>query len=198
MTRARFLLAGGVAVPIVYFSNLIVAEVQSPTVDPWSQLPSDLGVASVAWAPVFNAGLIAVGLAAAAGAVGLFLGLRRIGANVVLSAITGLAMLVAAFVMAMAGVFPLPNPLHYGFYLLPIGMLTPLFAAIALGAARDAGRERTIIFTGFVAIIGIVAATETVEGLVVRETIGMWARGLALIAFSTIAFVCLSVMRRVG
>lgn len=197
MTRARVLLAGGVAVPVIYFANLIVAEVRSPAVDPWSQLPSDLGVASVAWAPVFNAGLIAVGLAAVAGAAGLFFGLRRIGANILLSAMTGVAMLVAGFVMAMAGLFPLPNPLHYGFNLLPIGMLTPLFATIALGAAKDAWRERAIIFAGFVAIISIVVASETVEGLVVRENAGMWARGLALIAFSTIAFVCLSVMRRV-
>lgn len=149
------------------------------------------------WAPVFNAGLVAVGLASAAGALGLFLGLREIGANIVLSAVTGAAMLVAAFVMAMAGLFPLPNPLHHGFNLLPIGMLTPLFAAIALRAAKGAGRERAIIFAGFVAIISIVTASETIKGLVVRETVGMWARGLGLVAFSTIAFVCLSVMRRV-
>ena len=197
MTRERILLAGGVAVPIIYFANLIVAEVLSPEVDPWSQLPSDLGVAGVAWAPVFNAGLVAVGLAAAAGAVGLFLGLRQIGANIVLSGLTGAVMLVAGFVMAMAELFPLPDPLHYGFNLLPIGMLTPLFAALALGAAKDAARDRAIIFAGFVAIVSLVVATGSIAGLVTRETVGLWSRGLGLVAFSTIAFVCLSVMRRV-
>jgi hypothetical membrane protein len=73
---ARALLTAGVAVPIIYFTNLIVAEIQTPEVDPWSQLPSDLGVAGLAWAGVFNAGLIAVGAAVTLGAIGLFLGLR--------------------------------------------------------------------------------------------------------------------------
>jgi len=69
---ARLLLGAGMAVPIIYFTNLFVAEIQTPGVDPWSQLPSDLGVAGLAWAPVFNAGLIAVGAAAALGRSGCF------------------------------------------------------------------------------------------------------------------------------
>jgi hypothetical membrane protein len=197
MKSARLLLAGGVAMPIIYFANLIVAEIRTPEVDPWSQLPSDLGVAGLAWAGVFNAGLIATGLAAAAGAIGLFLGLRQIGANIFLSAFAGGAMFVAGIVMAMAGLFPLPNPLHYGFNLLPVGMLTPLFAALALGVAKDAGRQRAIIFAGFVAIIAIVIASESIKGLVTRETVGLWSRALGFIAFSTIAYACFSVMRRV-
>jgi hypothetical protein len=75
-------------------------------------------------------------------------------------------------------------------------MLAPLFGALALRAAKDAGCERAIIFAGFVAIISIVIATETVGGLVDRENVGMWARGLGLVAFSTIAYVCLCVMER--
>lgn len=197
MRAARALLAAGVAVPVIYFTNLIVAEVGTPEVDPWSQLPSDLGLADLAWAGVFNAGLIAVGAAAVLGGIGLFLGLRAIGASGVLSACAGATMLVAGVVMAMAGLFPLPDPLHYGFNLLPVGMLTPLFAALALGAAKDAGRDRAIIFAGFLAIISLVIATGTIKGLVTRETVGLWTRGLGLVAFSTIAYSCFSVMRRV-
>lgn len=197
MSGARVLLAAGVAVPLIYFANLIVAEAMTPEVNPWSQLPSDLGVAAVSWAPVFNAGLVAVGGAAALGAMGLFLGLRLIGANVVLSALTGATMLVAGGVMMMAGLFPLPDPLHYGFNLLPVGMLTPLFAALALGAAKDAGRERAIIFAGFLAIISLAVATSMIEGLATRENAGLWSRGLGLVAFSTIAYACWAVMRRV-
>jgi hypothetical protein len=106
-------------------------------------------------------------------------------------------MLVAGGVMAMAGLFPLPDPLHYGFNLLPVGMLTPLFAALALGAAKDAGRDRAIIFAGFVAIVALVIATGSIEGLITRETAGLWSRGLGLVAFSTIAYACFSVMQRV-
>lgn len=197
MKSARLLLAAGVAIPIVYFTNLIVAEIRTPEVDPWSQLPSDLGVAGLAWAGVFNAGLVAVGAAAALGAIGLLLGLRAIGANVVLSACFGATMFVAGVVMAMAGLFPLPDPLHYGFNLLPVGMLTPLFVALALGAAKDVGRERAIVLAGFVAIITLVIAAGSIKGLVARETVGLWSRGLGLVAFSTIAYACFSVMRRV-
>jgi hypothetical membrane protein len=198
MKLARALLAAGVAVPIIYFTNLIVAEVRTPEVDPWSQLPSDLGVAGLAWAGVFNAGLVAVGAAAVLSGIGLFLGLRAIGANSVLRACAGATMLVAGVVMAMAGLFPLPDPLHYGFNMLPVGMLTPLFVALALGSAKDAGRERAIIFIGFVAIVALVIATGSIKGLVTPDNVGLWTRGLGLVAFSTIAYACFSVMRRVS
>ena len=197
MKPARALLAAGVAVPIIYFANLIVAEVRTPEIDPWSQLPSDLGVAGLAWADVFNAGLVAVGSAAVLGGVGLFLGLRAIGTNGVLSACAGATMSVAGVVMAMAGLFPLPDPLHYGFNLLPVGMLTPLLVAAALGGAKDAGLERAMIFAGFVAIVSIALATASIKDLVTPDNVGLWARGLGLVAFSTVAYACFSVMQRV-
>jgi hypothetical membrane protein len=193
MRLARVLLSGGVAVPIIYFANLIIAEVRTPEVDPWTQLPSYLGVAGLAWAPVYNAGLISAGAATMLGAIGLILGLRAIGANSVLSVCAGATMLVAGAAMAMAGLFPLPHPLHYGFNLRPIGALTPLFTALALGAARDAGRDRAIILAGFFAIV---VMTVAITEFGTRETVGVWTRAFALVAFSTIAYVCFAVKRR--
>ena len=193
----RLLLGAGIAMPVIYFGNLIVAEAMSPAVNAWMRLPSDLGVAPLQWAPVFNAGLIAVGASAIFGAGGLFLGLRRLGAKLALSGATGLAMTVSGLVMAMAGLFPLPNPLHYGFNLLPLGMLTPLLGALALGASRDAGPDRLIVGAGFLLTVAIVVASETVDGLVTHANAGIWARGLAFVAFSTIACLCWAVLKRV-
>jgi hypothetical protein len=49
-------------------------------------------------------------------------------------------MMLFGIAMTMSGLFPLPNPLHYGFGLFPAGLLAPLFGAMALRtAAQHAG-----------------------------------------------------------
>jgi hypothetical protein len=189
----RYLLACGVAVPFVYFANLFVAGWMTPGFDHGAQLPSELGLAGLPFAGPFNAGLIAVGVALLLGAFGLAGGLRRIGAHWILAELTSLSIGLAGFAMTMAGLVPLPHPLHYGFNVLVAGAFAPLLGAAAAGA----GRARVVLFAAFAAIIGILVLTRLAGGLVEPSNVGWWVRGLGFIAFSSMAYLCWAVMRRV-
>jgi hypothetical protein len=193
MKREHVLLAGGVAVPFIYFANLFGFGWLTPGFDQGSQMPSELGIAGLPFAGLFNAGLIAVGAGLLLGAFGLASGLRRIGAHWVLAEFTALSMGLAGFAMAVAGFVPLPDPMHYGFNVLVAGVFTPLLGAIAIGA----GRARVALLAAFTAIIGVLVVTRVVDGLVLPSNVGWWVRGLGFIAFSSMAYLCWVVMRRV-
>lgn len=189
----RSLLAGGVALSFVYFANLIAGGLLTPGFDYASQMPSELGVAGAPYAVLFNAGLIAVGVTAGLGAAGLFVGLRQIGAHAVLALLTAVSLGSVAFAMTMAGLFPLPDPLHYGFNVLLAGGLTPLLGALAVGA----GRARFVLLAAFTALIAINAVASAVDDAMTPANVGLWVRGLALVSFSSTAYLCWVVMRRV-
>jgi hypothetical membrane protein len=193
MNRARLLLGCGAAVPFIYFANLFVFGRLTPGFDHASQMPSELGVASVPFAALFNAGLIVVGVALVLGAVGLAIGLRKIGAHWVLAELTSLSVGLAGYAMAMAGLIPLPDPLHYGFNVIVAAALTPLLGAFAVGA----GYARVVLLAAFAAIVAINAVTIAVDGAMTPANVGWWVRGLGLVVFSAIAYLCWAVMRRI-
>lgn len=192
MNGGRYLLACGIAVPFIYFANLFGFGWLTPAFDQGSQMPSELGIAGLPFAGLFNAGLVAVGVALLLGAFGLAGGLRRIGAHWALAELTALSMGLAGFAMAIAGIVPLPDPLHYGFNVIIAGVFTPLLGAIALGP----GRARIVLFAAFATIIGVLVVTRLVDGLVASSNVGWWVRGLGFIAFSSMAYLCWAVMRR--
>ncbi|MEQ1865828.1 MAG: DUF998 domain-containing protein, partial [Micropepsaceae bacterium] len=68
MQRDRMLLAGGIAVPYIYFANLVIGGLLTPGFSHVTQMPSELGVAAAPYAALFNAGLIAVALTTFLGA----------------------------------------------------------------------------------------------------------------------------------
>jgi hypothetical membrane protein len=193
MTRERLLLAFGVAVPFIYFANLFVGGWLTPGFDQASQMPSELGIAGLPYAGLFNAGLIAVGVALLLGAAGLAIGLPKTGVHWVMAALTALSVALPGFAMVMAGAFPLPNPLHYGFNVIVAGAFTPLLGAFAVGA----GSARFVLFAAFALIVAINAVTIGVDGAMTPSNVGWWVRGLGLVAFSSTAFLCWVVMRRV-
>jgi hypothetical membrane protein len=200
MSRERVLLAGGVAVPIVYFVNLMVGGFLMPGFSHVSQMPSELGVATAPYAALFNAGLIAVALTTFMGAAGLFFGLRRLGAGIFSTLLTSVSLALSAVSIGMSGLFPLPDPLHYGFGLVLAGVFTPLFGALALRAVKDTGTVRLILLLGFGASIAVVAAIFAtnfgVMQLVDQSNAGLWVRGYALTGIPSVALLCWAVMRR--
>ena len=197
MQRDQVLLAAGIVVPILYFANLIVGGLLTPGFSHVSQMPSELGVAAAPYAALFNAGLIAVGVATFMAALGLYFGLRRLGVGLPLVLLTSVSLALSAGAMAMSGVFPLPHPLHYGFGLVLAGVFTPLFGALAL---KDGGAVRVILLVGFVASIAIVgaifAANFGLSDLVNQSNAGLWVRGYALTGIPSVALLCWAVMRR--
>lgn len=186
-----FLLAAGVAIPFVYFATLFGVGALTPGFDHGSQLPSELGRYGMANAALFNAGLIAVGVCGLLASLGLWLGLRARGTNAILTLLIALTVASLGVSMVMAGAFPLPNPLHYGFNIIVGMLLTGLFAVFAL---KSAGRWIALI--GFLAGLGALALNAGVGGIATETNIGWIIRLQALVAMATIAFVCFAVMRR--
>lgn len=189
----RPLLIGGVAVPFVYFASQAAAILLNPGYNLASQQPSELGCCNANLTAVANVGFMATGVAAILGGLGLFIGLRRVGGNVLLAAMAGVGLVLFGVAMTMSGLFPLPSPLHYGFGFMLAGILAPAFGVLAF---KDGGASRWIVFAGFVASLVIVALSLGLGGIVSEANVGLFARALALIAFPTIAYLCWSVMQR--
>ncbi len=98
----------GVVAPLVAWSAIVVATVQSPAFS-WTHSPlSMLGARAAPTAPVFNGGLILAGVAA----LPFFWRLWEATDNRLQRVGTG-ALGVAAVLMALIGVFSLPHPLHF-------------------------------------------------------------------------------------
>ncbi|MEQ1866725.1 MAG: DUF998 domain-containing protein [Micropepsaceae bacterium] len=199
MQRDQILLAAGIAVPFIYFANLVIGGLLTPGFSHVTQMPSELGVAAAPYAALFNAGLIAVALTTFMGAAGLFFGLRSLGVGMFLTLLTSVSLALSAVSIGMSGLFPLPDPLHYGFGLVLAGVFTPLFGALALSAVKDAGTVRLILLLGFGASIAVVAAIFAtnfgVMKLVDQSTAGLWVRGYALTGIPSVAVLCWAVMR---
>lgn len=190
----RTLLAGGVAIPFIYFASQIAAVLLNPAFNIARQEPSELGCCQAVMPVVANAGFMATGVVAVLGGLGLFVGLRRLQGNVIFAASAGLGLSLFGVAMIMSGVFPLPNPLHYGFGLTLAGILAPLFGALAL---KNGGAVRWIVMLGFIVSLVLVVLSMGIGGVANVNNIGLIVRAISVVAFSTIAYLCWSVMQRV-
>ncbi|MDZ4692079.1 DUF998 domain-containing protein [Terricaulis sp.] len=191
----RIFLIAGIAVPIVYFASQVAAMALNPGFDIATQQPSELGCCGAQLPLIANAGFLLTGVFAIAGGVGLSLGLRKLGGNAILAALAGLGMILFGIAMTMSGLFPLPDPLHYGFGLFPAGLLAPLFGALAL---KDGGGVRWIVLAAFAASAVLVALMFGVGGVVTESNLGYFSRAVALVAFPAMGLLCWHVRRRLA
>jgi hypothetical membrane protein len=173
-----------------------VAGLFYPGYDNIAQAPSELGAAGAPYPQIFNLGMVATSAAALAGAGGLVVGLRQLGSGVFLSILTGSSLALLGVSLAMSGLFPLPDPLHYGFGLSAAGLLTPLFGALAL--RRRGGAVAWVLSVAFVAGVLLLAINLGAGGLVSASNVGLWLRALALACFPAIGLLCWTAMRPVG
>lgn len=189
----HILLAAGICVPVFWLGSQFAGMALNPGFDIATQQPSELGCCDARVPRVANVGFLATGISAVFGGAGLSLGLRKLGGNLVLAALAGLGMILFGVAMTMSGLFPLPNPLHYGFGLFPAGLLAPLFGALAL---KHGGAARWIVLAAFACSAVVVALMFGVGGFVTASNLGYFSRAVALIAFPAMAFLCWTVMRR--
>lgn len=189
----RALLAAGIGVPLFWFGSQVAGMALNPGFDIATQQPSELGCCDAQMPIVANIGFLATGACAVLAGIGLSLGLRKLGGNIVLAALAGLGMILFGAAMTMSGLFPLPDPLHYGFGLFPAGLLAPLFGALAF---KGGSAARWIVLIAFAFSAVVVALMFGVGGVVTEANLGYFSRAIALTAFPAMAFLCWSVMRR--
>lgn len=190
MKLADKLLAAGMVLPAAYLGALIIGTLLFPGFDHGARLPSDLGGPGAPNPFPFNVGLILTGLCGIAGGAGLLLALRSLRQPIV-GALAGLTLLLFGIAMSMAGIFPLPNALHYGFGLTAAGAFTPLAGAFALK-----GRDRVILLAAFALTLALFLIGSGLGGIVNETNVAWWVKGMALVLFPAMAVLCWRVRER--
>ena len=89
----------------------------------------------------------------------------------------------------MAGVFPLPSPLHDGFGLSAAGVFAPLFGAFALARALDRRWAVVTLLVAFVAVIVLFLIFNGLGGIATTANVGWWIRLAAVPAFGSTALI---------
>ena len=192
----RPLLAAGVAVPVVYYANLLVCSMLYPGYDHARQWVSELGSASARYPGLFNGVLVLMGLLGVAAGPGFGWALRRHGAGRVVSVLVTL--LVAGFgvAMVMGGLFPMPDPRHNGYGLAMGLLLVPPLMAWGLRKRPELRGLRIFLLANWVAMVLLFAILMGVGALVTRANVGLWQRAFSLTMFPWIGIAAWMLMPR--
>ncbi len=180
----------GITVAFIYYGIQIVAAPYLPDYSfvrhPASLLGSDYSTNPA----VFNTGVMATGIATFAAAVGFFLALRRIGANLYLNLLTSVALLGSAISSLWAGYYPMPDPRHSGHpaFLICV-ILVPFLFTITLWRERNTRPLKAYLIATIVLMVVMVPIMSGITGLDKQAYGGLFQRIFALTVFPPIA-VC--------
>lgn len=169
--------------PLVYLVTLGMSGILNPSVDVLQQEPSELGRVNAAYPFVYNFGMVATGLAGLLAGGGLVKS-RSSGRGLPWSAGAGVTILLASVGVMMAGIFPLPDPRHYGFGLTTAAALTPVFGAVSMWRSANYLAAALLIVT-FAWIVGLVVA-------------GASPLAPGALMFASITCLCWNVRRQTG
>jgi hypothetical membrane protein len=191
----RSLLLTGAFMPVIYFVALFSAGALFPDYSHFRQVPSDLGAdgSPYAFAAAFNFALLIVGLTGLIGALGLVVGLWKLGVNRFLSMASGMAPAMPSISLMMSALFPLPSPYHSSFVLLLIGMLTPLLGGLALRKLENTVAISLTLYLAFVVAVIVVGIIFGIGDLITEDNVGLWIRIWAVVSLPTSAILCLAV-----
>lgn len=126
-------------IPVSYYGTQLVAMPFAPDYSFVRQVASELGMAGVSTRPaVFNVGKIVGSVPILVAAFGFLRGLTRMKANGIALWLTFLGMIAIALSEIQAGLFPLPDPRHEGFFIIgyPLWSLSFLAAATRIPECR--------------------------------------------------------------
>jgi hypothetical membrane protein len=172
----KILTAGLIVTPASYCFALFAGAATYPGYDHMTRYASELGAADAPMPIIFNASIMAGGVFAILGAVGLFLTLRELTARSVWAFLASFALALWGVAMVMGGMFPMPNELHGGFGLGFAGPLVPLFTLLALWRLRNAVGMKLFLALIFVGSVVLLAIMMGVGGLVRLDNVGAWQR----------------------
>lgn len=183
MRRERILLLAGVAVPILYFGNLIVSSLFYPGYSHVTQYASELGGPEAPRPYLFNTGVMLTGAACVVAGFGFFLAVRRLTGKPLLAALAGLAISLAGIAFVMGGLFPMPDPRHGAFGLGMGFHLAPIFLILALWKRRNLRALNVFLIVTVVLMTAFFAIMMGVGSLVTRANVGVFQRLYALCMF---------------
>jgi len=169
-------LAAIIAVPVFYYFALIVGAATYPGYSHVTRYASELGAAEAPYPDLFNYSIVAAGLAALFGALGLAGALRDLSGRRLWAVLAAIALAMWGAGMVMGGWFPMPDERHGGFGLALAAPLVPLFTLLALWRVPGAGAMRAFLAIIFVGQVVLLAIMFGVGELVTRANVGIWQR----------------------
>lgn len=152
---ASLLLRIGVLTPIVYYGVLIAASLAWPGFNHMTSQISELGTAASPQHQIFNNGLMATGGLVVLGGLGAFLGMRRLGSGAIIPLLASVAIGLGGAALIMAGLHPLPDPLHHAHNIGLAVLAAPLLVFLGLSDRSDMSGVKTLLVLSFIGGIGL-------------------------------------------
>lgn len=172
----RTLLWGLILVPVFYYAALIGGSLTYPGYSHVTQYASELGTADAPNPELFNYCIIAAGLAALAGSVGLAWALETLSGRRLWALLAAVSLPLWGVAMVMGGWFPMPDDRHGAYGLGLAGQLTSLFALLALLPVKGATAIKYFLAFIFLGSGMLIAIMMGVGGLVTLANVGIWQR----------------------
>jgi hypothetical protein len=145
---------------------------------------------------LFNAAIVAAGVAAMLAGVGFFLALKRLGGRPLPAFLAGFATSLWGVSFVMGGLFPMPDPRHGAFGLALAMHAAPLFMLWSLAGTSAPALKRFLVLV-FMVSSALILVMFDVGGLhlVRRANVGLWQRAYSLSAIPWIGVVSWMLMR---
>lgn len=146
-------LIAAVAMPVLYFGSQVVAAPFYPGYSFSRDTASMLGTSFSRYPWIFNRGAILTGIAALAGAIGLYRAFTG-ATNVVIASLIGLSVAATGVMSVKAGLFPMPDPRHASWgFLVAFTIATPLLLLIGAWKQPATGLRLYLIASIFLILL---------------------------------------------
>ena len=197
---ARWLLALGVAAPVVALASVAAAMAAYPGFDNSRQYLSELGGATARLPLLFNAGVFAAGLMAAAAGLGFGLAIATLSGARVLGGLTALAFALAAIGLSVSAIYPWPDHRHL---IINLGLgiqLAPLLILAGLWRRDDLPHLKLFLAAVFLAMAVLTVLTKHLmfPALVNDANVGWWERAYAIVLVGWVGVAAAILHRRLS
>jgi len=190
-------LHAAIAVPFLYWGNLVLSSLLNPGYSNMRQQVSELGANAASHPMIFNGLILATGVAQLVGAYGYYQALRRLAVGPSLSGLSALVLTLFGVAVLMAGFFPLPNPLHGGKYLGIVVLLGPPLLVAALWRQPHTARINAYLVITTVLSLAILCLRLGFGAVVTAHNLGLFQRVDAFVSLLWIAVAACFLRRRV-
>lgn len=189
MRTTQWLLAAGIAVPILYFAALMLGAAFFPGYSHVTRYASELGGPEATVPAIFNLGIIAMGVAGVVAGVGFARALRQLGSGPLPAVLAGATLSLWGVATILGGTYPMPDERHGG-YGLGLGLqVAPLLVLWGLRGVPGLRRLRRFLVGVFVVMTVMFAIMMGVGELVTRANVGLWQRANVLASIPWIGIV---------